>query len=145
MSKVIRHKRSWLHLFRVNRYDYYECDDGTRKIVYDDGYQVIKANNGHCVIVALPDGRRYTNSTRHENKEAKLLKHRRVWRHNYDYYEYDDGTRKTVYDDGYQIIRTYIVDPYFTHITCILPDGRRHTNDWKNEYWPPTSCWTREE
>ncbi len=145
MAKLIRHKKSWLHWFKANRYDYYEYDDGTRKIVYNDGYQVVKADNGHRVIVTFPNGKQYTNSTWLENKKAKLLKHARSWRHNYDYYEYDDGTKKTVYDDGHQVIRTYIEDPYFTHITHILPDGRRHTNAWNNEYWPPASCWTREE
>ena len=145
MTKLIRHKRSWLYWFKAKRYDYYEYDDGTKKIEYNDGCQIIKTDNGHCVIVIFPDGKRYTNSTRLENKSAELLRHKRNWRHNYDYYEYDDGTRKTVYDDGNQIIRTYICNSYFTHITRILPDGRCHTNAWNNEYWPPTSCWMREK
>lgn len=141
MTKLIRHKRSWLYLSKEKRYNYYEYDDCTIKIVFDDGYQVIKADKGHCVIVTFPDGSQFINSTKHEDKNSRLLKHKRNWRHKYDYYEYDDATRKTVFDDGYQVIHT----SGGHYITKILPDGRQHTNFWNNEYWFPISCWRKEE
>ena len=77
---------------------------------------------------------------------TKLIKHERSWWHlskakRYDYYEYDDGTSLTVYDDGYKVKTSH----YGWYVTRILPDGRQHTNCWNNEYWPPTSCWERKE
>lgn len=87
-----------------------------------------------------------SSSLQYERKQmSRLIKHKRVWwrlfKPKYDYYEYDDGTTKTVYDNGYKVITTH----YGHYITRILPDGRQHTNHWRNEYWPPTSCWKREE
>lgn len=77
---------------------------------------------------------------------AKLIRHERSRWHlfkanRYDYYEYDDGSTLKVYDDGYKVKTTY----NGRYITCILPDGRQHTNYWTNEYWPPKSCWKRKE
>ena len=61
MSKLIMHKRSWLHVFKKNRYDYYEYDDGSTLTVYDDGYRVKTTHNGCYITRILPDGRQHTN------------------------------------------------------------------------------------